>query len=117
MQFDVAHLTNTTLYFYHLLTATGLSLIEMAIGVYPIPPPDLDTLEELLSKDVADPTAYEQKNVPVFFELLYYIVHEPPPKLEHRIFSDEFKEFVDMCLKKNPDERADLKTLTVSISC
>lgn len=83
--------------------------------MYPIPQPDEETLEQLLSKKDTDPIVYEQKNVPVFFELLYYIVHEPPPKLKHRIFSDEFKEFVDICLKKNPDERADLKTLTVSI--
>ncbi len=48
------------------------------------------------------------------FELLDYIVNEPPPKLEHKIFTDEFKDFVDKCLKKNPDERADLKTLMVS---
>lgn len=87
----------------------------MAIGMYPIPQPDPDTLEQLLTTEGTNPIIYEQKNVPVFFELLYYIVHEAPPKLEHRIFSDEFKEFVDMCLKKNPDERADLKTLTVSV--
>lgn len=48
------------------------------------------------------------------FELLDYIVNEPPPKLPSGIFSDEFKEFVDRCLKKNPNERADLKTLMVS---
>ena len=47
------------------------------------------------------------------FELLDYIVNEPPPKLPAGIFSDEFKDFVDRCLKKNPDERADLKTLMV----
>jgi mitogen-activated protein kinase kinase 1 len=47
------------------------------------------------------------------FELLDYIVNEPPPKLPSGIFSDEFKDFVDRCLKKNPDERADLKTLMV----
>lgn len=47
------------------------------------------------------------------FELLDYIVNEPPPKLEHKIFSNEFKDFVDICLKKQPDERADLKTLLV----
>ncbi|XP_063894945.1 uncharacterized protein LOC110370361 isoform X1 [Helicoverpa armigera] len=45
------------------------------------------------------------------FELLDYIVNEPPPKLPAGIFSDDFKDFVDRCLKKNPDERADLKTL------
>lgn len=48
------------------------------------------------------------------FELLDYIVNEPPPKLPSGIFSDEFKNFVDRCLKKNPAERADLKTLIVS---
>lgn len=47
------------------------------------------------------------------FELLDYIVNEPPPKLPAGLFSDEFKDFVDRCLKKNPDERADLKTLMV----
>lgn len=85
----------------------------MAIGMYPIPQPDAETLEQLLTTEGTNPIIHEQNNVPVFFELLYYIVHEAPPKLEHRIFSDEFKEFVDLCLKKNPDERADLKTLTV----
>lgn len=49
------------------------------------------------------------------FELLDYIVNEPPPELPPGIFSDEFKDFVDRCLKKNPDERADLKTLMVFI--
>ena len=49
------------------------------------------------------------------FELLDYIVNEPPPKLPSGIFSNEFKNFVDRCLKKNPAERADLKTLMVQI--
>lgn len=48
------------------------------------------------------------------FELLDYIVNEPPPKLPSGIFSDEFTDFVNRCLKKNPAERADLKTLIVS---
>lgn len=49
------------------------------------------------------------------FELLDYIVNEPPPKLPPGIFSDAFTDFVDRCLKKNPAERADLKTLMVYI--
>jgi mitogen-activated protein kinase kinase 1 len=47
------------------------------------------------------------------FELLDYIVNEPPPKLPAGIFSTTFKDFVDSCLKKNPTERPDLKTLMV----
>lgn len=105
----------------------GLSLIEMSIGMYPIPPPDSSTLEKIFgpniggtsASDIANmvdlkPTATIEPKTMAIFELLDYIVNEPPPKLEHPIFSQEFKDFVDKCLKKNPDERADLKTLIVS---
>ncbi|XP_018786862.1 PREDICTED: dual specificity mitogen-activated protein kinase kinase dSOR1 isoform X2 [Bactrocera latifrons] len=90
----------------------GLSLVEMAIGMYPIPPPDASTLEAIFNDDPEDgqQTVLEPK-VMAIFELLDYIVNEPPPRLEHKIFTDDFKNFVDICLKKNPDERADLKTL------
>lgn len=47
------------------------------------------------------------------FELLDYIVNEPPPKLPSGVFSVEFKDFVDRCLKKNPAERPALRTLMV----
>ncbi|XP_037915364.1 dual specificity mitogen-activated protein kinase kinase dSOR1 isoform X3 [Hermetia illucens] len=91
----------------------GLSLVEMAIGMYPIPPPDAKTLEAIFDEkknDDGSKSTVEPKTMAIF-ELLDYIVNEPPPKLEHHIFTDEFKDFVDICLKKNPDERADLKTL------
>jgi mitogen-activated protein kinase kinase 1 len=88
----------------------------MAIGMYPIPPPDSKTMDLIFGKDgeespgqvIVEPRAM------AIFELLDYIVNEPPPKLEHNIFSADFKDFVDRCLKKNPDERADLKSLMVS---
>lgn len=47
------------------------------------------------------------------FELLDYIVNEPPPKLPAGLFSDAFKDFVERCLKKNPEERADIKSQMV----
>lgn len=47
------------------------------------------------------------------FELLDYIVNEPPPSLPDKHFSESFRDFVDRCLKKNPEERADLITLMV----
>ncbi|XP_073990803.1 dual specificity mitogen-activated protein kinase kinase dSOR1-like isoform X2 [Rhodnius prolixus] len=114
----------------------GLSLVEMAIGMYPIPPPDAKTLAAIFGSsgngDDEVPSQSQNQNPtassPVhqdfafqgngsgprpmaIFELLDYIVNEPPPKLPSGIFSDEFKDFVDRCLKKNPSERADLKTL------
>ncbi|NWW39841.1 MP2K2 kinase, partial [Panurus biarmicus] len=45
------------------------------------------------------------------FELLDYIVNEPPPKLPSGVFTQDFQEFVNKCLIKNPAERADLKML------
>ncbi|KAG0729350.1 Dual specificity mitogen-activated protein kinase kinase dSOR1 [Chionoecetes opilio] len=45
------------------------------------------------------------------FELLDYIVNEPPPRLPPGVFSSEFIDLVDRCLKKSPSERADLTTL------
>ncbi|CAH0562219.1 unnamed protein product [Brassicogethes aeneus] len=94
----------------------GLSLVEMAIGMYPIPTPDQKTLEAIFGRQdnsqdsYADHTKAQPRPMAIF-ELLDYIVNEPPPKLPANAFTDDFKDFVDRCLRKNPEERADLKTL------
>ncbi|KAL0968893.1 hypothetical protein UPYG_G00273260 [Umbra pygmaea] len=110
----------------------GLSLVEMAIGRFPIPPPDAQQLELIFGFPVegeacsSDTTCQKPKaqGRPVssygsdsrppmaIFELLDYIVNEPPPKLPG-IFSSAFQDFVNKCLVKNPAERADLKQLMV----
>lgn len=95
----------------------GLSLVEMSIGMYPIPPPDAQTIDAIMNSGEGtsiNQTIIEPKSMAIF-ELLEFIVNEPPPKLVHPLFSDKFKDFVDKCLKKNPDERADLKSLMVSL--
>jgi len=108
----------------------GLSLVEMAIGMYPIPPPDPNILASMFgAKFTEDPDnmtpspssrSPRQSYFPggtngprpmAIFELLDYIVNEPPPKLPSGVFSSEFKDFVDRCLKKNPSERPALGTL------
>uniref|UniRef100_UPI00398E4EA0 dual specificity mitogen-activated protein kinase kinase 1 n=1 Tax=Pristiophorus japonicus TaxID=55135 RepID=UPI00398E4EA0 len=106
----------------------GLSLVEMAIGRYPIPPPDAQELEQIFGCSPGeDSTPSEPKPRPpgrpgssfgvdnrppmAIFELLDYIVNEPPPKLPTGVFSEEFQDFVNKCLIKNPAERADLKQL------
>ncbi|XP_044761711.1 dual specificity mitogen-activated protein kinase kinase dSOR1-like [Coccinella septempunctata] len=89
----------------------GLSLVEMAIGMYPIPPPDAKTLAAIFGSH-RDPNAEPICPRPMaIFELLDYIVNEQPPKLPAGIFTNDFKDFVDKCLRKNPDERADLRSL------
>ncbi|CAG0916589.1 unnamed protein product [Notodromas monacha] len=98
----------------------GLSLVEMALGMYPIPPPDSGSLKAIFGTKYTDPPPRSGGTAPssvpdpkplAIFELLDYIVNEPPPSLPPGLFSDEFKEVVDICLKKNPTERPDTKSL------
>nr|XP_033775453.1 dual specificity mitogen-activated protein kinase kinase 1 isoform X2 [Geotrypetes seraphini] len=106
----------------------GLSLVEMAIGRYPIPPPDAKELELLFGCAVEGAEMSSRPRPPgrpastygpdsrppmAIFELLDYIVNEPPPKLPSGVFGPEFQDFVNKCLIKNPAERADLKQLMV----
>ena len=141
----------------------GLSLVEMALGMYPIPKPDEETLaaifetpisnsEESMDLDInltpkfpedstlkltltygsssteqmpfqmsnevpsqkADilPISNERRPMSIF-ELLDYIVNEPPPQLPHKYFSGDFVQFVECCLQKNPDDRPKLRKLMV----
>ncbi|XP_073659535.1 dual specificity mitogen-activated protein kinase kinase 2 isoform X3 [Tursiops truncatus] len=110
----------------------GLSLVELSIGRYPIPPPDAKELEAIFGRPMVDGAEGEPHSIsprprppgrPIsghgmdsrpamaIFELLDYIVNEPPPKLPNGIFTQDFQEFVNKCLIKNPAERADLKML------
>lgn len=107
----------------------GLSLVEMAIGRYPVPPPSSEDIDKVFTGEVTDlasltpdrivpgaqvPQGVNGGEVPrpmAIFELLDYIVNEPAPRLPERHFSDDFREFVHKCLVKNPNERANLKFL------
>lgn len=81
----------------------GLSLVELALGMYPIP-------QEDPVKMYYSPRT-DRKNMPIF-ELMQSIVHEPPPTVPGPpIFTDEFKNFIDRCLKKNPSDRFDLRSI------
>ena len=96
--------------------------------MYPIPPPDAPTQVQLFGPQVLEenlispnprtprtPRSPGQKPMAIF-ELLEYIVNQPPPKLPKKIFSDNMRDFVERCLRKNPTERPDLSTLMVKIS-
>ncbi|XP_070543184.1 dual specificity mitogen-activated protein kinase kinase 1-like [Ptychodera flava] len=106
----------------------GLSLVEMGIGRYPIPPPDKKEMAKIFCLPMEDdksstPAPRASRPASGFgiggdgprpmaiFELLEYIVNEPPPRLPSGVFSPEFIDFVNNCLIKNPSERADLKYL------
>eukprot|EP00096_Caligus_rogercresseyi_P009610 TRINITY_DN3286_c1_g1_i1.p1 TRINITY_DN3286_c1_g1~~TRINITY_DN3286_c1_g1_i1.p1 ORF type:complete len:416 (+),score=126.60 TRINITY_DN3286_c1_g1_i1:60-1307(+) len=106
----------------------GLSLLEISLGMYPIPPPDAAALKYIFGLHVGTEELPGLKGntsrVPrspgsgngsckpmAIFELLEYIVNQPPPRLPSRVFSDEMRDFVDRCLRKKSNERPDLDTL------
>ena len=72
----------------------GLSMIEMSLGRYPYPP-------ETYSNVFAQLTA---------------IVHGDPPELEEDKYSEEARDFVARCLRKDPERRATYRELLVSLS-
>jgi mitogen-activated protein kinase kinase 1 len=94
----------------------GLSLVEMALGRYPIPVPTDQEIEHLFQIDPKGLSPrVEGRNsgsAPMaIFELLEYIVNQPPPSLPSSHFSEEFIDFIDRCLKRDSIERSDLKNL------
>jgi len=109
------------------LWSLGLSLVEISFGQYPIPPPDQQNLVQMFGPQVLEDPALATLMSPnprtpksprapgmkpmAIFELLEYIVNQPPPKLPYKVFSENMRDFVDRCLKKNPNERPDLATL------
>lgn len=81
----------------------GLTLVELALGMYPIPQHDPMRMYE------GEPSP--EARLPVF-ALMECIANQPPPTVPGPpIFSAEFKDFVDRCLKKLPEERFDLRTI------
>ncbi|KRX90518.1 Dual specificity mitogen-activated protein kinase -like kinase [Trichinella pseudospiralis] len=112
----------------------GLSLVELAIGKYPIPVPDFKDLLRIFNKPTDEmylvddskllagrargsgqsaSISMQSPKTMAIFELLDYIVNEPPPILPRGLMSDEFTDFVEKCLRKNPQERANVKTLLI----
>jgi len=68
----------------------GLSVMEMALGRFPIPP---------------EPPAGGRVRQMAIFELLEYIVNGEPPRLKTPPFSPALCEFVALCLTKDARQR------------
>jgi len=94
----------------------GLSLVEIAVGRFPIPAPSRSEYARLFNVRpeavVFDLPLSEIPGVPVVD--VDYIVNKEPPSLPRRIFSDEFVDFVGLCLEKELAKRANTTALMAS---
>ena len=93
----------------------GLSIVEMLLGRYPIPCLPKEDIAAIMDTDPIDDiearnAAAEDHTISIF-ELLQYIVAEEPPTIPSAYFSTDVKDFVDRCLKKDPNERPERHTL------
>lgn len=71
----------------------GLTLLELVLGRYPFHPEELKTRTGALRE-------------PTLFELLNFIVTRPPPHVpSDRGFSEDFQDFIRMCLMKDEKMR------------
>mmetsp|Transcript_15172 Transcript_15172/g.38498 ORF Transcript_15172/g.38498 Transcript_15172/m.38498 type:complete len:142 (+) Transcript_15172:430-855(+) len=90
----------------------GLSLVECALGRFPYPPQN--TAEESGADHEGAGAAAPMKLS--FWDLLHYIVENPPPELP-QTFSPEFRDFVSLCLQKEPEKRAKVTDLLAHPFC
>jgi len=71
----------------------GLSMIEIGLGKYPYPP---ETYSNVFSQLTA-------------------IVHGDPPELPEERYSETARDWVGLCLRKDPEKRATYRELLVRI--
>lgn len=76
----------------------GLTLMELATARFPFPPEDHPPL-------------------PSVIDLLRYIEEEPSPSLPEGKFSQEFNDFCQLCLIKDPDVRGTPQQLLDHLFC
>ena len=78
----------------------GLSLLELALGRYPIPVLPRNEIENLMSLPEGTPATSGREEIrQAIFELLSEIIDQDPPKVPSDYFSQEFCAFIDMCLQ------------------
>ncbi|XP_065188441.1 dual specificity mitogen-activated protein kinase kinase 1-like [Sycon ciliatum] len=95
----------------------GVSLVEMALGVFPIPPPPAERIKQALSSPAAGSegavglASNDTEPAMAIFELLEYIVNAKPPTLPSAYFSPDIIDLVNSCLMKEPKDRPSLQIL------
>nr|WEL12727.1 mitogen-activated protein kinase kinase 1 [Halisarca dujardinii] len=97
----------------------GLSLVEMALGRYPLPIATEGEIEEEMALPPAGSPApregvnqsYMKTSSHSHFALMAMICKDDPPQLPEKYFSEDVRGFVSLCLRKEPGQRGDLAAL------
>merc|ERR1712037_383647 len=88
----------------------GLSLVECALGRFPYPPIDHAVSNQEAAAAAGGGGGGLSQMKLSFWDLLHYIVENPPPQLPDT-FSPEFRDFISLCLRKEPEKRGKLADL------
>ncbi|EGD72643.1 STE/STE7/MEK1 protein kinase [Salpingoeca rosetta] len=89
----------------------GISLLEMATGVYPyLPDVDPKNLPMMPKKDPDTKSPTKRSDLAVF-DVISSVVKGPLPRLPAKIFSAPFERFVADCLHKKAKDRMSLELL------
>ena len=90
----------------------GISLVEMATGVYPYGP-DMDpkNLPMQPKKEPGSASGPTKLSDLAVFDVISSVQKGPVPRLPSKIFSGPFEAFVAACLHKKPKDRASLEML------
>lgn len=88
----------------------GLSLVECALGRFPYPPIDHAVSNQEAAAAAGGGGGGSSQMKLSFWDLLHYIVENPPPQLPDT-FSPEFRDFISLCLRKEPEKRGKLADL------
>ncbi|XP_064390512.1 dual specificity mitogen-activated protein kinase kinase 1-like [Halichondria panicea] len=103
------------------LWSLGMSLVEMALGRYPIPQPPSEEIAMEMKQPPAgtlpprpneNPFASHAHAIRMpIFELLQIIFSSDPPTLPKQYFDESFRDFVSLCLQKEAKDRGEMKVL------
>uniref|UniRef100_A0A8C5B3P6 Dual specificity mitogen-activated protein kinase kinase 2 n=1 Tax=Gadus morhua TaxID=8049 RepID=A0A8C5B3P6_GADMO len=104
----------------------GLSLVELSIGRYPIPPPEPRELEAIFGRSILDgagggdthstsprarppgrPVSSGEANKGTFYRADLVNGSCPPPKLPHGVFTSDFQDFNHTFIKRSEVEEVD----------
>lgn len=93
------------------LWSLGLTLVECALGRFPYPPPPPPPRPSQDGTSLLPPPQ-PQPSALGFWELLDFIVVEPPPSIPRDgRFSPQFCDFISQCLVKDAMQRPNIQDL------